>query len=186
MFAAGEQNSEERIQQLSEQVKLQVGAYEAMAEVYEKYSIALARIMELLRQLHDGVKDTDDNVERYYHDIVQCVTLVDHSIKHAEETIRLDNSLFSQRLGEFVLVLDGVVNKIELTEKSIEDLKKSAQLIYETTATTMSMVKELREQNQQSIDFWRRWKIWLYTFLGIVGLIEILVQLNILEISWFK
>ena len=191
MFSSGEHNSsEEKIHQLSEQVRLQVGAYEAMAEVYEKYSLALARIMELLRQLHDGVKDNDANIEQYFSEIVTCVTVVGESIKHAEEAIRLDHSVFSQRFNEFVVILDKIFNKVEGTDKDIADLRKSAQEFYDSmnqvSNSTMTMVRDLHTQNQKSLDFWKRWRIWLYTFIGLVGVLQSLIQFGILRLTWFK
>lgn len=191
MFSSGEHNSsEEKIYQLSEQVRLQVGAYEAMAEVYEKYSLALARIMELLRQLHDGVKDNNANVEQHFSEIVTCVTVVGESIKHAEEAIRLDHSMFSQRFNDFVVILDKILNKVESTDNDIVALRKSAQEFYDsmnkTSYSTMTMVQDLHAQNQKSVDFWKRWRIWLYAFIGLVGVLEGLMQLGILSITWFK
>jgi len=191
VFSSGEHNSsEEKIHQLSEQVRLQVGAYEAMAEVYEKYSLALARIMELLRQLHDGVKDNDANIEQYFSEIVTCVTVVGESIKHAEEAIRLDHSVFSQRFNEFVVILDKILNKVEGTDKDISDLRKSAQEFYDSmnqvSNSTMTMVRDLHTQNQKSLDFWKRWRIWLYAFIGLVGVLECLIQFGILRLTWFK
>lgn len=190
MFSSSEHVSEERIQQLSEQVKLQVGAYEAMAEVYEKYSLALARIMELLRQLHDGVKDNDENVEQHFAEIVTCITLVGQSIKHAEEAIRLDHSIFSQRFSDFVIMLDKILNKVENTDNDIAELRKSAQEFYDlishTSASTMSMVKDLHTQNQKQMDFWKRWRIWLYSLIGLIGVLECLIQFGVLKLTWFK
>lgn len=190
VFSQNEYSSEERIQQLSEQVKLQVGAYEAMAEVYEKYSLALARIMELLRQLHDSGKDTNEHTEQHFAEIVTCVTVVGESIKHAEEAIRLDNSVFAQRFGDFVVMLEKIINRIETTDNDITDLRKSAQEFYDsmkqTTTTTMSMVKDLHTQDQKRIDFWKRWRIWLYALVGVIGILECLIQFGILKLTWFK
>jgi hypothetical protein len=191
VFSSGEHNSsEEKINQLSEQVKLQVGAYEAMAEVYEKYSLALARIMELLRQLHDGVRNNDANIEQHFAEIVTCVTVVGESIKHAEEAIRLDHSVFSQRFNEFVVVLDKILNKVESTDNDIAALRKSAQEFYEsinqTSYSTLTMVKDLHTQSQKSLDFWKRWRIWLYAFIGVIGILEFLMQFGILKLTWFK
>lgn len=190
MFSSGEHSSEERIHQLSEQVRLQVGAYEAMAEVYEKYSLALARIMELLRQLHDGVKDNDANVEQHFSEIITCVTVVGESIKHAEEAIRLDHSVFSQRFNDFVVILDKILNKVESTDNDIVALRKSAQEFYDsmnkTSYSTMTMVQDLHAQSQKSIDFWKRWRIRLYAFIGLVGILECLIQFGVLKLTWFK
>ena len=192
MFSSSEHeySSEEQIRRLSEQVKLQVGAYEAMAEVYEKYSLALARIMELLRQLHDGIKDTDANIEQHFSEIITCVTVVGQSIKHTEETMRLDHSVVSQRFNDFVVILDKILDKLESNDKDIAELRNSAQEFYDTmnqtSSSTLSMVQDLHIQNQKQMDFWKRWRVWLYSFIGLIGVLECLIQFGVLRLTWFK
>lgn len=190
MSAQGEYSSEERIQQLSEQVKLQVGAYEAMAEVYEKYSLALARIMELLRQLHDTSKEANEHTEQYFTEIITCVTVVDESIKHAEAAIRLDNSVFTTRFNEFIVMLEKILSRIDTADSDIADLQKSAQKFHDsinqTTNATLSMVQDLHKQNQKQLDFWKRWRVWLYAFIGIVGILETMIQFGVLKLTWFN
>lgn len=185
-----ESNSEEQISKLSEQVKLQVGAYEAMAEVYEKYSLALARIMELLRQLHDTNKGADQNVEQHFAEIITCITVVGQSIKHAEDTIRLDNSVFAQRFNDLILALNKILSRMESTDSDIAELQKTLQEFYnsmnKTTESTFCMVKDLHVQNQRQVDFWKRWRVWLYAFVGLIGIVEYLSQLGILKLTWFK
>jgi len=181
---------ENQINKLSEQFKMQVGAYEAMAEVHEKYSLALARIMELLRQLHDDVKDTDHNVEQHFAEIITCVTVVGESIKHAEEAIHIDNSVFSQRFNELVVSMNKILDKIDSADNDIIALRKATQEFYvlmtQNSETTLSMVRDIHQYNQQKIDFWKRWRVWLYAVLGLIGLIECLMQFGIIHLTWFK
>jgi uncharacterized protein YukE len=161
-----------------------------MAEVYEKYSLALARIMELLRQLHDGIKDADGSNEQHFGEIITCITLVGQSIKHAEEAMRSDHLVFSQRFNDFVVTLSTILNKVESTDKDIADLRQATQEFYDTinqtSSSTMLMVKDLHNQNQKTMDFWKRWRIWLYAFIGVVGVLEGLIQFGVLKLTWFK
>ena len=185
-----ENSTENQINKLSEQLKLQVGAYEAMAEVYEKYSLALARIMELLHQLHDEVKDTDQNVELHFAEIITCVTVVGESIKHAEEAIRMDNSAFSQRFNELVVSMNKILDKIDNADNDIVELRSATQELYalitHNSETTLSMIRDIHQYNQQKIDFWKKWSVWLYTVLGLIGVIECLIQFGVIHLTWFK
>lgn len=190
MSAANEHSSEEQIHELSEQVKLQVGAYEAMAEVYEKYSLALARIMELLRQLHDGIKNNDENVDSHFSEIITCVTVVGEGIRHAEEAIRLDNSIIAQKFTDFIVLLEKVLNKVESHGNDVSEIRKTLNEFYNTfesqAAPTLEMVRELHAHQQKQQDFWKRWRIWFYTLIGLIGLLESLIQFGVLQLTWFK
>ncbi len=189
-MAPKETNSEEQIHKLSEQVQLQIAAYEAMAEVYEKYSLALARIMDLLRQLHESGKESDQSLENHLSEIVTCVAVVGESIKHAEESIRIDNSVFSKRLNDLVISLNDVISKVETTGDNIEEFKETTFAFYKLTSenskNTFDMIQDLHTQSQNQIDFWKRWRIWMYAICGILGFLQALIQLGLLKLTWFN
>lgn len=185
-MSAEDRQSDDRLQRLSEQVHAQATAYEAMAEVYEKYSVALARILEMLRQCTDLVRDSDKDVEVYFTEIIADITVIGEHLRHTEDVLRTDIRAFFDRMNELSVALARVEHRMHSTETSLGALHEALAALKAETSNTLNVVQSVHHQQSAFLTFWSKWKYWLFAFLSFVGLIEVLLQLGIIDIVWFK
>ncbi|MBS1722287.1 MAG: hypothetical protein JSS66_04685 [Armatimonadetes bacterium] len=180
-------SQEEQLARLSEQVKLQSKAYEVMAEVYEKYSLALARIMDSLRHVSAAVDNSDRDVQERFQDILTHVTVLGSALKHFEDLVRQDQAALLQHLSTVSVVLEQVQQHSLSHDHEVKELLTQLQSDVASAAdSTLKIVRQVYLQQRLAADFWKKWRLWFCALLGFVAIMESLIQFNIIHITWGK
>lgn len=177
---------EDKLQRLSEQIHAQATAYEAMAEVYEKYSVALARILEMLRQCTDLVRESDKDVEAHFAEIIADITVIGEHLRHTEDVLRSDTKAVLDKMNELNVAMAKVEQRLAGTETNLMALSEATELLRAEAHETLVVVRSVHQKQKAFFAFWDRWKYWLFALMSFVGLVELLIQFNIIDIIWFK
>jgi uncharacterized protein YukE len=161
-----------------------------MAEVYEKYSIALARILDMLRQCSDMVRESDKDVESHFAEIIADITVIGEHIRHTEDILRSDARAILDKMNELYVAVAKAEQRLAGAEHNTKELKEAVEALRTDLSSvansTHAAVQQLVAQQNNVTEFWRRWKFWLLALLSFVGIVETLLQLGVIDIVWFK
>jgi len=181
----------------------------AQTEAYEKFAQSLARILELLDELKNKIKDGKDDSSGAFKELVKTITIISAQLESYISFTRDSDALMVQHLGDYNLVGQQLLLEIKKHQESVvelnENLEKLVDLgginhnelakvfnqlskdILSLTAVsnnTATQMQALYNSKSNWLDKIKGARFYVFAILTLIGVIESLVQIGLLHFIW--
>jgi len=181
----------------------------AQTEAYEKFAQSLARILELLDELKDKIKEQGDESSLAFKDLVKTITIISTQLESYISFTRDSDALMVQHLADYNLVGQQLLLEIRKHQESVTELNKTLenlvgsgnaqhkelavvfnQLAKDISAltsistSTASQMQTLYNSKKGWLDKIKSARYYILAVLTLIGVVESLVQLGVIHIMW--
>lgn len=181
----------------------------AQTEAYEKFAQSLARILELLDELKDKIKEQGDESSLAFKDLVKTITIISTQLESYISFTRDSDALMVQHLADYNLVgqqllmeirkhqesvtelnetLENLVNSEDAQHKELStvftQLAKDISALTSISTSTASQMQTLYNSKKSWLDKIKSARYYILAVLTLIGIVESLVQLGVIHIIW--
>lgn len=181
----------------------------AQTEAYEKFAQSLARILELIDELKDKIKEQGDDSSGAFKELVRTITIISTQLESYVSFTKDSDALMVQHLADYNLIGQQLLIEIRKHQESVialnetlEKLVDSGTLRHDELAKvfnqlsvdinalaavsdkTATQIQVLYNNKSSWIDRIKETKYYILAIITLIGIIEALIQLGILRIVW--
>lgn len=181
----------------------------AQTEAYEKFAQSLARILELIDELKDKIKEQGDDSSGAFKELVRTITIISTQLESYVSFTKDSDALMVQHLADYNLIGQQLLIEIRKHQESVialnetlEKLVDSGTLRHDELAKvfnqlsvdinalaavsdkTATQIQVLYNNKSSWIDRIKETKYYILAIITLIGIIEAMIQLGILRIVW--
>lgn len=181
----------------------------AQTEAYEKFAQSLAKILDLLNELKEKVKNQGDDAAVAFRDLVKTITIISTQLESYVAFTRDSDALMVQNLADYNMVSQQLLVEIRRHQENVAELNETlseilnsenvrfAELtttlsklstniesIHTVLQTVAKQTEDMSNSKTNIADKIKGAKYYIFAFLTLVAIIESLIQFGILNIIW--
>jgi chromosome segregation ATPase len=181
----------------------------AQTEAYEKFAQSLARILELIDELKDKMKEQGDDSSGAFKELVRTITIISTQLESYVSFTKDSDALMVQHLADYNLIGQQLLIEIRKHQESVialnetlEKLVDSGTLRHDELAKvfhqlsvdinaltavsdkTATQIQVLYNNKSSWLDRIKGTRYYILAVLTLIGIIEALIQLGLLRIVW--
>lgn len=181
----------------------------AQTEAYEKFAQSLARILELIDELKDKIREQGDDSSGAFKELVRTITIISTQLESYVSFTKDSDALMVQHLADYNLIGQQLLIEIRKHQESVialnetlEKLVDSGTLRHDELATvfhqlsvdikalavvsdkTSTQIQVLYNNKSGWIDRVKSTRYYILAILTIIGIIGTLIQLGLFRIIW--
>lgn len=181
----------------------------AQTEAYEKFAQSLAKILDLLNELKEKVKNQGDDAAVAFRDLVKTITIISTQLESYVAFTRDSDALMVQNLADYNMVSQQLLVEIRRHQENVAELNETlseilnsenvrfAELtttlsklstniesIHNVLQTVAKQTEDMSNSKTNIADKIKGAKYYIFAFLTLIAIIESLIQFGILNIIW--
>ena len=183
----------------------------AQTEAYEKFAQSLAKILDLLNELKEKVKNQGDDAAVAFRDLVKTITIISTQLESYVAFTRDSDALMVQNLADYNMVSQQLLIEIRRHQENVAELNdtlaeilssenvrfseltstlaklsNNVESIHNVLQTVAKQTEDMSASKTNITDKIKGAKYYILAFLTLIAIIESLIQFGILNIIWGK
>lgn len=181
----------------------------AQTEAYEKFAQSLARILELIDELKDKIKEQGDDSSGAFKELVRTITIISTQLESYVSFTKDSDALMVQHLADYNLIGQQLLIEIRKHQESVIELNETLEKLVDSGSLrhdelakvfnqlsddikalaavsdkTSTQIQVLYNSKSSWLDNIKSTKYYILAVITLIGVIEALIQLGILRIVW--
>ena len=176
----GNKDLDSESKHISKLFEVQRDVFEAQTDAYEKYTLALVKILQLVESNIDAIDGLDVNLSNQFQELQRTAV---HNQEILNTIVAECRNIYTS-LGLHDDQVRSMVSKVDVHSCQLTTISNQSSQQSQRFDDFLAILQAMYKEQLQAKATWTRVRVF-FVALGIgIGIIETLVQLNVLHLTW--